>query len=323
MSQFDDKIRQDSGIPLLYGNVSQVGPSKVFYVNPTIGSDGNPGTKMEKPFSTVAAAYAAATTNNHDLIVLSANAAHAATDELAVTKGRVHFLGLDAVGRYLGQRTRWTMGVTTGTAIAIVQNTGVGNTFQRIKFDSADTTTTSVYAFADGGEYTVVEECEIVKSTDLDQAGMAEVLMNGDSSYFRKCYIGSLVHEKTAANTNVLLTRETITGKVCRDSMFEDCIFGLKSTSATASHVHSTLATDVERFLIFKNCLFVVAKLSSATVGDAIIVDTAQTEGQIILMNSYNVNSTAIGTTGSVGIQYAGAAVATAATAGNAIAVTD
>lgn len=325
MSIFDDKIRQDAGLPLLYGNVAAVGPGKVYFVNPTTGSNANPGTKMEKPFATITAAYNATTTNNHDLIVLSANAAHSQTadGQLATSKNRVHFLGLDAVGRYLGQRTRWTMGVTTGSGIAIVQNTGVGNTFQNIKFDSSDTLSTSVYAFAEGGEYTVIENCEIVKSTDLDQAGMAELLMNGDSALVRGCYIGSTVHEKTAANTNVLLTRETIAGKVCRDSMFEDCIFGLKSTSATASHFHSTLATDVERFLIIKNCIMIVAKLSSATVGDAVIVDTAQTEGHIILVNSYNVNSTAIGTTGSVGIQYAGAAVAVAATAGNAVAVSD
>jgi len=177
MSIYDDKIRQDAGIPLLYGNIGNVGPSKVFFVNPTTGSDGNPGLKMEKPFASISAAYAATTSSNHDLIVLSANAAHAATDELAVTKNRVHFLGLDAVGRYYGQRTRWTMGLTTGTAIAIVKNTGVGNTFQHIKFDSSDTLSTSVYAFAEGGEYTVLENCEIYKSTDLDQTTMAELLM--------------------------------------------------------------------------------------------------------------------------------------------------
>ena len=323
MSIYDDKIRQDAGIPLLYGNIGNVGPSKVFFVNPTTGSDGNPGTKMEKPFATIAAAYAATTSSNHDLIVLSANAAHAATDELAVSKNRVHFLGLDAVGRYLGQRTRWTMGLTTGTAIAIVQNTGVGNTFQRIKFDSSDTLSTSVYAFAEGGEYTVIENCEIVEHGDLANASAADLLMNGDSAYVKGCYIGSTAYVATAARANVLLTRETIAGKVARDVIFEDCIFGLNSTSATACHFHTTTATDVERMFLVKNCAMVVAKTSTATVGDAVIVDTALTDGQIILMNSYNINSTAIGTTGSVGIVYAGAPVATAATAGNAIAVTD
>ena len=147
--------------------------------------------------------------------------------------------------------------------------------------------------------------------------------MNGDSALVRNCTIGSLADQVTAARTNVLLTRETITGKVCRDVTFENCLFWLKSSSATASHFHATTATDVERMLMIKNSAMIVAKLSSGTVGDAIIVDSAQTEGEIIVVNSCNVNSTALGTTGSVGIRYYGNEIATAGTAGNTVAVTD
>lgn len=327
MSTFGDMVYHSGGaavgLPVTFSNTQNKGAGTYWFVNYDTGSDGNSGKRMDKPFKTIAKAYESATTNNHDVIVLSANSGHAATDELTVTKNRLHFWGLDAVGRYYGQRSRWTMGATTGTAIAVVQNTGVGNSFSNIKFDSSDTLSTSIYAFAEGGEYTVLEYCEIYKSTDLDQATAAELLMNGDSALVRHCTIGSLANEVSAARTNVLLTRETITGKVARDVTFEDCLLWLKSSSATASHFHATTATDVERMFLIKNCAMIVAKLSAATVGDAIIVDSAQTEGQIICMNSYNVNSTALGTTGSVGIMYAGAPVATAATAGNAIAVTD
>jgi len=314
------------GLPVTFSNTANKGAGQYWFVNYNTGSDGNSGKRMDKPFKTIAKAYAMATTNNHDVIVLSANSGHAADDELAVAKNRLHFWGLDAVGRYYGQRTRWTMGDTSGesnAAIAIVQNTGTGNSFSNIKFDSSDVATTSVYAFAEGGEYTVLENLEIYKSTDLDQAGAAELLMNGDSALVRKCTIGSLATQVTAARTNVLLTRETITGKVCRDVMFEDCLFWLKSSSATACHFHATTATDVERMLMIKNSAMIVAKLSGATVGDAIIVDSAQTEGQIIVINTPNVNSTALGTTGSVGILYYGPEIATAGTAGNPVAVTD
>lgn len=327
MTMFGDQLYQNGGapvgLPVTFGSTQNKGAGTVWFVNSNTGSDGNTGKRMDKPFATIAKAYASATTNNHDLIVLSANSALAETDELAVTKNRLHFWGMDAVGRYYGQRSRWTMGVTTGTAIAVVKNTGVGNSFSNIKFDSSDTLSTSIYAFAEGGEYTVIENCEIYKSTDLDQATAAELLMNGDSPLIRHCTIGSLTNEVTAARTNVLLTRETITGKVARDVTFEDCLFWLKSSSATASHVHATTATDVERMFLIKNCAMIVAKLSSGTVGDAIIVDTAQTEGQIVVINTPNVNSTALGTTGSVGILYYGPEIATAGTAGNPVAVTD
>src|SRR3990167_1055455 len=296
MSMFDDKIRQDAGIPLLFGERVGFGPGRVFYVNPTNGSDNNTGLKMEQPVKTIAKAYTLVTSNNHDAIVLSANAALAESDELAVTKNRVHFIGLDAVGRYLGQRSRWTMGVTTGTAIAVVQNTGVGNSFQRIKFDSSDTTTTSVYAFAEGGEYTVIENCEIVEHGDLATATAADLLMNGDSAYVKGCYIGSTAYEVTAARTNVLFTRETISGKVARDVIFEDCILGLKSTDNSASHMYMPGATDIERFLIVKNSIFYHAVLGSATVAAAIRVGSAQTEGHVLVYASPHFNSTALST---------------------------
>lgn len=327
MSTFGDQLFQFGGspvgLPVTFGTGAGKGPGKVFFVNPTSGSDGNVGTRMDKPFASIAKAYSMTTSNNHDMIVLSANAAHAATDELVVNTNRTHFWGLDAVGRYYGQRSRWTMGVTTGSAIAIVKNTGVGNSWSNIKFDSSDTLATSLYAFAEGGEYTVLENCEIYKSTDLDQATAAELVMNGDSALVRNCTIGSLANEVSAARTNVLLTRDTIAGKVSRDVTFENCLFWLKSSSATASHFHATTATDVERMFMIKNSAMIVAKLSAATVGDAIIVGTALTEGQIIVINTPNVNSTALATTGAVGVLYYGPEIATAATAGNPVAVTD
>jgi len=326
MTTFADGLYQYGGQPVGSApppTFGAAGVGKVFFVNSDTGADGNSGLQMNRALATIARAYELVTTNNHDVIVLSAATALSEDDELIVAKNRLHFWGMDAVGRWYGQRSRWTMGETTGSAIAVVQNTGVGNTFTNIKFDSSDTLDTSLYAFAEGGEYTVLERCEIYKSTDLDQATAAELLMNGDSALVRGCTIGSLANEVSAARTNVLLTRETISGKVCRDVMFDNCLMWLKSSSATASHFHSTTATDVERMLLIRDTSMIVAKLSSATVGDAIIVDSAQTEGQILLQNSYNFNSTAIGTTGSVGILYAGAPVATAGTAGNAIAVTD
>jgi len=318
-----------AGLPVTFGNTANVGAGRYFFVNPTTGSDQNKGLSMDRPLATTEKAHGLLTSNNHDTVVMSATSGHSRSgdgdDELTLTKNRTHWVGLDAVGRYYGQRTRLTMGATTasGGAIAIVKNTGVGNTFSNIKFDSSDTESTSLYAFAEGGEYTVIENCEIYKSTDLDQATAAELLMNGDSALVRNCTIGSLANQVSAARTNVLLTRETITGKVARDVTFENCNLWLKSSSTTASHFHATTATDIERMFKIKDCEMIVAKLSSATVADAIIVGASQTQGEIIVVNSCNVNSTALGTTGAVGILYYGPEIATAATAGNPIAVTD
>ena len=183
-------------VPGTFGNTKNEASGRYFFVNPTNGSDGDgsDGLSMARPFATLSKAYSATTSNNNDTVVLSATSEHAQTTELVVNTNRTHFLGLDAVGRYLGQRARVTMGVTTGTGIAIIQNTGVGNTFTNIKIDSSDTLTSSKFAFADGGEYTRVIGCEIVHSVQLGVATAAALLLNGASDVFSNCVIGSLVY---------------------------------------------------------------------------------------------------------------------------------
>jgi len=330
MTTFGDQVYQyggspvGHGIPVRFGNTQNKGAGKVYFVNPTTGSDGNVGTRMDKPLATIAKAYSLVTSNNNDTIVLSASSTLTEDDQLSVTKNRVHFLGLDGVGRYYGARSKWAIGVTTGTAIATVLNTGVGNSFTNIKFISDDTLATSLYAFVEGGEYTMLDHCEIYKGTDLDQATAADLVMNGDSPIIKNCTIGSLAQQVTAARTNVLVTKGIAgSGKVSRDVTFDNCQFWLNSTSATASHIHTTTATDVERLFLVKNSVMAVNKVSTATVGDAVIIGATLTVGQILLFNTCNLNSTAIGTTGSVGLFYYGPEIATAATAGNPVAVTD
>lgn len=287
------------GIPTLFGNTAGIGSGRRYYVNPTNGINSNDGLSMDKPKATIKNAYDQTTSNNHDLIILSASSGHSATSdgELAVSNSRTHFMGLDAVARYVGQRSRWTMGVTTGTAIAIVQNTGVGNSWVNIKFDSSDTLSTSLYAFADGGEYTRLSYCEIVKSTLLSDTGRAYLLCNGDSAHYDHCWIGSLVYQVTAKNTCMLLNRETISGKVARDVIVEDCIFALNTTSSDASMIHGNGATDVERMLYLKNCGFINALLSTADPDQAVEFDSNPTEGDIIADNCWSSKCSAFSTT--------------------------
>jgi len=305
----DGVLLGGGGIPTLFGNTAGQGSGKRFYVNPTNGLSSNDGLSMSKPLATPAQAEALMTSNNHDLVILSASSGHSASDELTLTKNRTHFMGLDAVGRYVGQRSRWTMGVTTGSAIAIVQNTGVGNSFVNIKFDSSDTLSTSLYAFADGGEYTRLSYCEIVKSTLLSDTGRAYILCNGDSAHYDHCWFGSLVYQVTAKNTCMLLNRETITGKVARDVIVEDCIFALNTTSSDASMIHGDGATDIERLLYLKNCGFINALLSTADPDQAVEFDSAPTQGDTIADNCWSSKCTAFSTTTGV---WSGTAVKSA-----------
>jgi len=270
------------GMPFTFGTY--------YYVNPN-GNGGN-GLSADSPFSTIAEAYAACVSNKDDVIVLSTNSAHAVTAMLDVSKNRVHFVG-DQFGRAFGQRARITMGITTvATDIAVMKNTGVGNTFTGIKFDSSNTKDESLYAVAEGGEYAVYNSCEFYKSTDLDESLAAELLHNGDSTTYRNCTFGSNVGVIAGAIIRpcVLLTRETLTGKVSRDGLFDNCRFWRFAGNTANAFIWSTLATDVERCLEVRDCIFNVTAKSTAVPAVAIGGVSAFTSGEILLTGSTGEN---------------------------------
>ena len=275
-------------------------------------------------FTTIAAAYDAAITNSHDVIALAGNGAHAVTEMLDISKNRIHFIGL--AGRVrdnsygIGARARVTMGVTTAaTDIAIIQNTGVGNTFTGIKFDSGNTKDESLYAIAEGGEYTIYDNCEFYKSTDLDQTAAAEVLNNGDSVQWLNCVFGSSANiiADDKIRPNMLLTA-TLTGKKCRDNIVSHCIFLVKAAGTEAVRIYGANATDVERMFLVENSVFFSNPLGAATPAHAVGFGSAQTEGCVILKNCTSVDHTVMAQA-AVGV-YVDGAVPTFATAGVSVA---
>ena len=297
-----------SGIPVTYGDV--------YFVDYDNGSDGNVGTRRDKAFKTLAYAYSKAVSNHNDVIALSANATHSLSSMLSITKNRVHFIGLDSGGRMYGQRARISLGVTGIAAnIASIQNTGVGNTFRNLKISNSDTVAEGLYTFAEGGEYSLFENVELYKSSQLDATTAAELLLNGDSAQFHNCTLGSLVDiiEDNKIRPCVRLAREIITGKVARDCHFQHCFFWRKTAGVEATHVYAAGATDVERLLLMEDCVFVNAKLSSAVIANAVGAGAAQTEGIILLKDCASVNCTVMAQA-SVGIYVAGAVPAFATT---------
>ncbi len=261
--------------------------------------------------TTVASAYAATTSGRNDVIAIFPGT-HSATAMISVTKNLVHFVGVDlrnAMG--YGARAKLSMGVTTAaTDLGVLQNTGIGNSFENIKFMSSNTKAESLYSVVEAGEYAVYRNCELYKDTDLDQTGAAELVQNGDSALFERCTIGSSANETVGAivRANVLLTRGIVAGKVSRDSSFVDCILWRKSGHADNRFVYGANANDVERLLLFKGCTFYNNRLAAADPAQAIAFGAAQTEGDVVVdPTCMAVNVTKVSTT--TGVMVGGAAV--------------
>jgi hypothetical protein len=274
------------------------------------------GTRVVQ--TSLLAAYNATTSNRHDVILINGHNTHTLTAMLTVSKNRIHFMGMDAVGRRYGQGAKVSLGVTTAaTDIATILVTGVRNSFHHIKFLNSNTVTEGIYCFADGGEYTFMENCEIYKSTDLDQTGAAELVANGDSSHYKNCYIGTTVDAISGAVIRPCVTFSrglAAASAVARDVTFENCIFARNFGNSANRFVYGAEANALERLGLFENCIFWGAALSSAVPAQNVAFGATQTDGSVLLHNCSSVAAgTAMSTTTGV---FVDSPVPTAATSG-------
>jgi hypothetical protein len=311
-----------NGIPLV-GDGIPVTPGNVLFVDYGAGSDGinNKTNAITHAFKTVDKAYDVARTNKDDVIALVGNSSHALTEMLTVAKNRVHFVGLDGTGRMYGQNAKISLDETTAaTDIGTILNTGIRNSFTNIKFTNANTVAQGLYCFVEGGEYTVLESCEIYKETDLDETAAAELVMNGDSAQVRNCTIGSLANALSGdvVRANVLVTAGLAgAGKVSRDVSFEHCYFWKKASHVNNRYVYGANATDVERMFLIRNSVFFATKLSTAVPAQCVAFGAQQTQGFCLIDNCTSINNTKLSTTTGV---YVSGPVPTYATSGIAVA---
>lgn len=272
-----------------------------YFVDYRNGADTNDGKSPATAFKLLSAAISAVTTNNNDIIFVDGDSTVVETAMISLTKNRVHIVGINGVPGLLGQGAKVSLTATSGaTNIATFQNTGVRNTISNIKFINSSTVNEGIYCVAEGGEFTRYFNVEMYKDTDLDVTGAAELLMNGDSSQFYNCVIGSTVNAISGAIIRpcVLMTREVLTGKVARDFIFENCYFLRKCGNVANRFVYGAGATDVERMGMFKKCVFWAAKLSTAIPAQNVAFGSALTDGDVLLWDCVSVHAgTAMSTT--------------------------
>lgn len=262
------------------------------------------------------------TSDNDDVIALGGDGAHAVTAMIDFSKNRTHFISLS--GRLgmpnsygLGAGSIVTMGVTTDKSdLAIFKNTGIGNTFQGIKFNSGNTLTESKYSVIEAGEYAIYDNCEFYKSTHLDVTDAAEVANNGNSAQFLNCVFGSSANiiADNVIRPNMIVSGGIVSGKKLRDGIVSHCLFLSKAGGTEAVRIYGANATDVERMLLVENSFFLNNILSAATPAHAVGFGAAQTQGVVILKNCTSVDNTVMAQA-AVGI-YVDGAVPTFATTG-------
>jgi hypothetical protein len=268
-----------------------MGPGNQWFVDYEKGADGNDGQSWEKAFRTYSRAINAAVTNNNDVINIDGNSEVVETAMVTLSKNRVHTVGWNGALGHYGPGARIGMGVTTDTDdVALFKNTGVRNTFTGVKWNSSNTLTESRFTVWETGEYARYHNCEIQKLTHLADTNAADLKLTGDSPQFYNSMIGvsSLTTVGAVIRPNVMVLYISSSQRT-RDGLFENCIFPKFCGNAAARMVYVNGATAVERWLIFKDCIFINSVLAAADPAEALSVSAAQTAGVVFLKNCSSV----------------------------------
>jgi len=259
-----------------------------FYLKPYSGSDGNNGKSPRKAFKTYAKALSAMTAGKNDVLWVFAesNSASATTDYQSATldwnKDLCHIIGVNAGGP-VSQRARMAFISTYVTASNLFTLSANGCLIANVHFYAgvADAHPTGCVKVT--GQRNKFLNCHIAGIGDdlNDIAGAYSLKLDGAAEcIFDDCTIGlDTIARGTAANSGVLVDTEATRNE------FRNCRFIAQVEHAT-NHVHVRLAdaTSIDRYLLFKDCLFYYMSPNYAVGATGVMKLTAAlTKGYIIV----------------------------------------
>ena len=225
-------------------------------------------------FETLAAAYAACTSNANDVIVLTGGTTHSLTTGIAWTKNRIHVIGMDGGSRLVQQGAKIELAGAVDSAY-VLKVTGVRNSFINVKFIQSSTHANALTVVQDGGEGTLYKNCSFVFGVVNNLGGTTahEFLAGSDSATYDKCTFGSDTLLTSAARS-VFHIDQVTTSQEFKSNILRECIFIISSSSSTATFIRLDAVGDILFTNIFDRCVF-VASVDSA--GGAAIAETVQT----------------------------------------------
>jgi hypothetical protein len=283
MTTVSDGLYQYGGMPVMAGLPFSKN-SQYFYLDAANGSDSNDGLSVDKPFATLATAYAATTANQHDTIFYIAGSS-SVTLSAAVTwaKNYTHLIGI-AAPTEVAQRARFFQlstltgasplltvsatgcifknfylfqGVDDATSLINVSVTGGRNYFENVHFAGGGHATQAINGGAslklDAAEENTFVRCTIGVDTIDAATGMVGILFDGEAhrNIFRDCTV-----RMRAGNAGAAFMEVADATGIDRDNQFIDCIFTNNHTgNAMTSAFVAPAGMGAPRRILFKDCM--------------------------------------------------------------------
>jgi len=285
------------GIPQI-GGMPFGGNSKVWFVNPRTGSDGNRGDSPSRAVKTLAKAQSLATADRNEVVFMIAegNSAADTTDyqsaALDWAKDGVHLVGVNAGGN-VGMRSRIAQ-LSTATNVDNLLTVSANNCLiANIHVFHGVADATSKVAVSVTGDHNHFVNCHFagIGHADMDSADNCSLAVTGGSeNLFEGCTIGlDTIARGTAANSELRLetgaTRNT----------FRNCIF--PTYAEAAGHQFLIVPTNgLDRWTLFENCAFInmpTGTASGTTMTEAFdVTGGGSPDGLILLRNCTLVGAT-------------------------------
>jgi len=286
-------LRSGAGLFPTQGNI--------FVVNPRTGSDNNPAS-YEAPLKGLRTAYEMATANQNDTIYLlgSGNAAGDTTARLAASlvwaKDLVHLIGVND-GPLVSQRSRIAFEPAYNSAAPMVDVTGSNCFFANVQMFMGVAGTVPLGSLRVAGSRNVFQNCHIagIGNDANDIAGAYSLFLDGAAE---NMFIGGAIGLDTVArgtNANSEILIDTASARNVFDGTL---IYAMLEHATNHPLVKLVDATSIDRFLRFRNCMFLNESVNYAIAqaGNFKLV-SALTQGFITLENcitNSSDNSTAV-----------------------------
>jgi len=264
----------------------------VFYVDPTAGSDSaNSGKDQNNAFATVAAAYAACTSGQHDVVLLSPTGGSGRTAETtAITwaKRFTHLVG-NAAPTAQDPRAGLNFSGTAGVAAGSLSITENGCLFKNITLTGTDDVNVPVSITGDYNSFIGVDFKGALNATSGDDtASRALVLTGAQENYFGGCTFGQDTIMRSAANATIEFA------SAASRNVFEGCRFIAAIDAATPVHVLFTGTSAIDRWVEFKDNSFYSFSANDGTAMTACMNLSAQTATGHVLVTGLPFLSTGI-----------------------------
>lgn len=250
------------GVPVIPANIPVGG--NVYFLDPTNGNDGFDGKSPDHAFKTLAVAEDALTANQNDvLFYIAGSSSITLSAALTWDKSYTHFIGLCAPTQ-AGQRARIFQLSTLTGASPLITVSASGCIFANLYIFQGVADATSLINVSVTGGRNYFHNVHFAGGGHATQAvdGGASLKLDGaEENTFDRCTIG--VDTIAAGNG---MTGLLFDGEAHRN-IFRDCHFTMWAGHAGASFIEVADATGIDRYNIFKSCLFSNTSATAMTTG--------------------------------------------------------